>query len=287
MTGLISYINGTYLPAAAACLPLNDLGLLRGYGVFDYLRTYNGVPFRLREHLGRLQTSARLIGLDLPWSTDELEGIVYEILRRNELPEAGIRLVVTGGPSADSIMPSGEPTLIVTVAPITEPQAIDFEQGVKVVTARIERFLPHAKTLNYISAIMALGQARRENAVEALYVDERDHVLEGTRTNFFAFQAGKLLTPCDGVLDGITRNVVLELAQGHLETMLRPIDYGEIATFEEAFMTSTTKEVMPIVQIDDQVIGSGKPGPNTRLLMELFRGFTRSIERNTLAQTPS
>ncbi len=275
MTQPIYYVNGEYVTSDRACLPLDDLGIVRGYGVFDFLRTYNGVPFKLREHVQRLQKSAELIGLSLPWLTEEIEAIAQHTLERNNLPEANIRIVVTGGSSADFITPVGKPSLMVIVTPASKYPVEYYEQGVKVITVQIERVLPRAKSLNYISAIMALQQAKLTNAVEALYINQQSHVLEGTTTNFFVFRESKLITPKENILNGITRNVVFELAKNNFEIVEQPIDYSDLSSCEEAFITATNKEIMPVVQIDDIHISNGKPGKNTQLLMHLFHNYTR------------
>lgn len=275
MTQLISYVNGKYVTSDQAYLPLQDLGIVRGYGVFDFLRTYNGVPFKLREHVQRLQKSAELIGLSLPWSTEEIEAISQDTLGRNNLPEANIRIVVTGGSSADFITPIGQPSLAVIVTPISSYPVEYYERGVKVGTVQMERFIPRAKTLNYISAIMALQQAKLTNAIEALYINQQGHVLEGTTTNFFVFRESQLITPKENILNGITRNVVLELAKNRFEIVEQPISYSELSRCDEAFITSSTKEIMPVVQIDELDISKGKPGENTQLLMHLFHNYTR------------
>lgn len=275
MTQLISYVNGKYVTSDQAYLPLQDLGIVRGYGVFDFLRTYNGVPFKLREHVQRLQKSAELIGLSLPWSTEEIEAISQDTLGRNNLPEANIRIVVTGGSSADFITPIGQPSLAVIVTPVSSYPVEYYERGVKVGTVQMERFIPRAKTLNYISAIMALQQAKLTNGIEALYINQQGHVLEGTTTNFFVFRESQLITPKENILNGITRNVVLELAKNRFEIVEQPIFYSELSRYDEAFITSSTKEIMPVVQIDELDISKGKPGENTQLLMHLFHNYTR------------
>lgn len=275
MTQSICYLNGKYVPLDQACLPLNDLGIVRGYGVFDFLRTYNGVPFKLREHVQRLQKSAQLIGLNLPWSTEELEAIAQDTLTRNTFPESNIRIVVTGGSSTDFITPLGQPSLMVIITPVSEYPRDYYEQGVKAITVQIDRFFPTAKTLNYISAIGALQQAKQTHAVEALYVNQQSHVLEGTTTNLFVFRGSQLITPKENILNGITRAVVLELANDKFDVLEQPIYHSELSRCDEAFITSSTKELMPIVQIDDLQISDGKPGKNTQLLMDLFHRYTR------------
>ncbi|HAA30211.1 MAG TPA: amino acid aminotransferase [Cyanobacteria bacterium UBA8553] len=275
MTQPICYLNGKYVALDQACLPVNDLGIVRGYGVFDFLRTYKGVPFKLREHVQRLQNSAKLIGLSLPWSTEEIEAIAQDTLSKNNLPEANIRIVVTGGSSTDFITPLGQPSLMVMVTPVSEYPSEYYRQGIKVITVQIERSIPTAKSLNYISAIGALQQAKLINAVEALYINQQGHVLEGTTTNFFVFRGSQLITPKENVLNGITRNVVLELAENRFEIVEQPIYLSELSSCDEAFITATNKEIMPVVQVDELPISKGKSGENTQLLMHLFQKYTR------------
>ncbi|MBD2016665.1 aminotransferase class IV [Microcoleus sp. FACHB-53] len=275
MTQPICYLNGKYVPFDQACLPLNDLGIVRGYGVFDFLRTYNAVPFKLTEHVQRLQNSAKLIGLSLPWSTAEIEEITQNTLTHNHLPEANIRIVVTGGASADFITPLGQPSLMVIVTPVSKYPQEYYEQGIKVITVPIERFIPKAKSLNYISAIGALQQAKQTNAVEALYMNSQGDVLEGTTTNFFVFRGSQLITPKEGILNGITRDVILELAKDRFEIVEQSIAYSQLNHCDEAFITSSTKEIMPVVQIDELYISQGKPGENTQSLMHLFHKYTK------------
>ena len=168
MTESICYVNGEYLPVDQAFLSVQDLAVLRGYGVFDFLRTYHGQPFKLREHLLRLERSAQHIELKLPQSLDAIEQIVCETLQRNSLPEANIRVVVTGGVSTDGITPPAETGLIVLVTPVKHYPAECYDHGVKVITVETERYIPGAKTINYIPAILAMNKARAAGAIEAL-----------------------------------------------------------------------------------------------------------------------
>ncbi|MGB8644481.1 MAG: aminotransferase class IV, partial [Anaerolineae bacterium] len=165
MSDYICYVNGEFTPYSQASLPLNDLSILRGYGVFDALRTYHGKPFHLEAHLQRLTKSAGLIGITLPWSVAEMEAIVRETLRRNALDEATVRIQVTGGPSNDAITPLEQPRLLVMVSALRFYSAEIYEKGIKVITVRIERPLPTAKTIDYTPAILALAQARARNAM--------------------------------------------------------------------------------------------------------------------------
>lgn len=276
MTHPICYVNGQFLPLSEAGLPVQDLAILRGYGVFDFLRTYNGHPFRLAEHLQRLARSASLIELELPWSSAELESIVLQTLAKNMIPEANVRIVVTGGVSANSVTPDAGPGLLVLVTPARLYPAEYYTQGTKAITVPANRFIPDAKTINYMAALLAQKKARVADAVEALYVNEQGHILEGTTTNLFAFKGQQLITPMEGILPGVTRGVVLELAEDMFEVIERPLRLTELAEVDEAFISASNKEIMPLHTIDSTPIGSGRaPGPNTQRLMDRFRDFTR------------
>ena len=265
------YVDGEFVAAEQAQIPADDLAVLRGYGVFDFLRTYNGEPFELDAHIRRLFRSAELLMLEMPWTVEDIHAIVDDTLSRNSYPESNIRIVVTGGTSPSRLTPAGNPRLIVMVDPVTVLPTHYFSDGVKLITYNYVRDFPGAKSLNYIPAIIALKQAQAQDAIDALFVDDDGNVLEGTTNNLFIFKDGRLITsPADAILPGITRGVVLELAQGQFEVDVRPMTLAEVYAADEAFLTSSIKEVLPIRQIDDQTIGSGQPGDHTCRLMALF-----------------
>ncbi|MGH2482749.1 MAG: aminotransferase class IV, partial [Ktedonobacteraceae bacterium] len=168
------------------------------------------------------------------------------------------------------ITASGLPKLIVMISPLSERDLERFQRGYCLITTRLQRETPEAKTSNYTSAVRALKEATRRGADDALFVNEQGHVQEATRSNFFLFRGDTLVTPREEVLIGITRNVVLELARGRFSIEERPILLAELAQADEAFLTSSSKEITPVVRIDEQVIGSGKPGPRTSELEQLF-----------------
>lgn len=263
----IYYVDGKFLPAEEAVIPVDDLAVIRGIGVFDLLRTYNGKPLFLREHVDRLFESARQISLDLPWSRDEVRRIALETLSRNALEEANIRIIATGGTSTDFMTPQGKPRLLVLVTPLPRLPADWYDRGVKVVTMRLERRIPGAKSIDYVPAAMALRQARAQDAVEALYVDRHGNALEGTTSNLFALIGGRLVTPGSGILAGITRQVVLDIARPLLPIDIRNIPLAELLTADELFITGTNKGLVPVVQVDDTTIGDGLPGMQTRRIM--------------------
>ncbi|MBZ0303629.1 MAG: aminotransferase class IV [Anaerolineae bacterium] len=266
----IFYIDGEFVRSDDASIPANDLAILRGYGVFDFMRTYGGKPFHLDWHLKRLERSARLIDLDLPVSLDDIRGITLETLAHNHYPEANVRIVVTGGTSDDNITPNGGARLLVMVTPWKPLPASWYEDGIKIITHHTDRYLPEAKTINYIPAILALKKARQQNAVDAIYIDGAGHALEGTTTNLFAFFGDRLVTPGQNVLLGITRQTILDLASDRFQVEVTDLLLADLRKADEVFISSSNKEVCPVRQIDDQIVATGVPGPNTHFLMEQF-----------------
>ncbi len=270
----IYYIDGQFVPAEKAVIPVDDLALLRGIGVFDLLRTYDGEPYFLDAHIDRLETSASRIGLTLPWSHDEITAVVKQTLAKNDIPEANIRIVVTGGSSADFMTPSGPPRLLVLISPVPRLPDHWYTKGIKIISWQVERPIPGAKSIDYISASLALKKAAAEGAVEALYIDRNGLALECTTSNLFAFIAGRLATPDAGILSGVTRKVVLELAQGLFPIDLRDISRTELLQADEIFITGTSKGLVPVIQVDDTRIADGRPGPHTRQLMTAMKRHT-------------
>ncbi|MCY4021704.1 MAG: aminotransferase class IV [Chloroflexi bacterium] len=271
----VYYVNGDFVDAADAAIPASDLALLRGYGIFDFLRTYGGKPFQLGAHLRRLIRSAELLDLHCPWDIEELDEIVMQALRRNNFVEAGIRLIVTGGDSLNGFMPAGESRLIVMVTPVNEMAAHYYEQGADVVTVEMRRDMPEAKTINYIPGISAQKQALKFNpgAVEAIYTVD-GNIVEGTRSNTFIFKDGIWITPARDLLLGVTRAEVIKLIKDDGQLELREISRAEYRSADEVILTSSSKEVMPVVKVDNVPIGNGAPGENTRKLMRAWRRMT-------------
>jgi branched-chain amino acid aminotransferase len=270
------YIDGRWVHPHEATISINDTAILRAYSVFESLRTYDRRPFHLDDHLTRLYRSAQLIDLDVPYSREQIAVVIREVIERNAYKHAAIRIFVTGGETEDSILPSGKPVLAVLITPLGERDMQRFATGLKVITTHLQRIMPEAKTNNYVAAVRALKEAARHNAGDALFVNEQGHVLEATRSNFFIFRGDTLVTPRLGILIGVTRNVVLDLARGRFPIEERPILLDELAQAGEAFITSSSKEILPVVQIDDLVIGNGKPGPRT---YELEQRFIDLVER--------
>lgn len=284
----IFYVNGAYLPEEDAKISVRDLAVLRGFGAFDYLRTYGQHPFRLAKNLARLRRSCEILELSYPWSDEQLRDIVLETLKRNielgESEEYSIRLVVSGGISPSNITPEGEPTLIVLVQPFTPLPSEIYTTGAKIITVALSRLYPDAKSTLYTPAILGQRRAKEQGAVEALYTDDAGNILEATTSNIFAFFGNTLVTPptSNQILPGITRMTTLEIADAHFDVQVRDLPYADLLNADEVFITSANKEVLPIVQIDDAKIGDGFVGEGTQQLMASFRDITRRRAEGTV-----
>lgn len=273
------YINGEFVPAEEAVLPVSDLALLRGYAVFDFLRTYNKVPFFVEAHLSRLERSAKLMGIKMPMTDEEIYNVIMDLIDMHQKLEGELsfRIIVTGGDSYDNINPIGKSRLLVLTDQVHKPDPIYYDLGARAITVHDERYTPAAKTTNYLAAIMALQGAMRQDASEIIYVDRYDRILEGSTTNFFGITEDRLITAGSHVLPGITRHVVVELAiDAEIAIDVRDVRKEELRLFDEAFITSSTKGVFPIVNVDGLNIGDGRVGPQTKRLIQLFNEYTKN-----------
>ena len=262
------YVDGKFLPWDKAVIPVDDLAVLRGYAVCDIVRTIGGKPYCLDEHIDRLLSSVEKIGLTPAWTKEEIKGIIFNVLEKNiHMDEANIRILVTGGSSPDFFSPAENPRLIVLVTDIPALPAHWYTKGIKVITFVQQRSIPDAKATNYIPAVLALKKAKAQGAVEALYMTGAKMVLEGTTSNLFALVGGTLVTPGKGVLKGITRKTVLALGKELFPVSEQDLALDTLLSASELFITGTNKGIVPVVQVDDHVIGTGMPGPSTRALM--------------------
>jgi len=267
------YLNGKILNIEKAKVGVADIGLLRGFGVFDGLRTYNGKPFLFEKHFDRFCQSAKIVGLNVPVSKDEAELIIEKLVIKNKARETSIRMVLTGGESPDGTSFNVEkPTFYVllhTLAPISMKM---YENGVKMVTVNHQREMPRAKSNNYITKLSQEYFRTKEGAHELLYIED-DFVLEGATCNVFMFKNSKLITPKDDILLGTRRWLTLNVAKDHFEIEERKVELSEFLNADEIFMTSTNRDILPVTQLNDQKIGNGKVGNNTKLLMKLYQEY--------------
>lgn len=279
------YISGEYFSKDDAKISVYDHGLLYGDGVFEGMRIYSGKVFRLQEHLIRLWESSLSIGLAIPITIEKLTADVNECVKKNGLDDGYIRLVVTRGSGSLGIDPNrcSNPQIIIIADKITLYPNELYENGLDLVTASTIRnhpaaLSPRIKSLNYLNNVMAKMEGLKANCVEALMLNHKGDVAECTGDNIFIVRKGQLQTPPidAGILEGITRNAVLELArEAGIETVEMTLSRHDIYTADECFLTGSAAEVIAAVRLDDRVIGNGKPGPITKQLNEAFRKLVR------------
>lgn len=268
------YFNGEITPLDHPVFKTNDLGILRGYGLFDFFRTYNGVPFRWEDYWHRFENSARLLKLPLPVTQAETEKILADLHAMSGETEVAFRFVLTGGYAPDSVHVV-EPNLLIRTEALPQDNPAGRLKGIKVLPYEYVRDLPEIKTTNYVHMVLMADELKRRNAADLLFHKDGE-VSELTRSNLFLFRGNKLITSDRHILNGITRRVVIELAQSHFEVEIRPVTFEEVITADEVFTTSTTKWVMPVVQIGDTAVANGLAGRRT---LHLQRQFEELVTR--------
>ena len=265
------YLNGDIVPASQAAISPFDIGLLRGYAVFDLLRTVNGRPFLLAEHLTRLRESAAHLGLSVPVGDEEIASVIAELLVRNRHEEATVRLVLTGGVSPDGMtFDTATPTFFIITSELHLPPDSLYSQGGKLLTHLHRREVPLAKTTNYLTMVQNRPLADEAGAMDLLYHDG-EHVYEAASASVYFVRGTTILAPRDSVLRGTVGSYVLDLARERHDVLFTDITLADAFSADEIFLTSTTRAVVPIVRLDDTVVGDGTPGPITRELMASYR----------------
>ncbi|MBS7649718.1 branched-chain-amino-acid transaminase [Candidatus Bathyarchaeota archaeon] len=276
------YIDGKYYPRDEAKISVFDHGFLYGDGVFEGIRAYNGIVFKLREHIDRLYNSANAIMLDIPLTKEEMGEAVLETLRRNNLRDSYIRLVVTRGVGDLGLDPRKcpKPSIIIIAMPLL--RLYDEEKrrkGISVIVSWTRRDPVDAtsheiKSLNYLNSILAKIEANNAGADEAIILDAHGYICEATGENIFIVKNGKLYTPprSSGALPGITASVVKKIASKMgCEAVERNLTVTELYNADEAFLTGTGAEIMPIREVNKRRIGEGKIGPITERVLEEFK----------------
>jgi len=284
--GRLIYLNGKMVPDEEAVISVFDHGLLYGDGVFEGIRAYNGRVFRLAEHIRRLYESAHSILLAIPLSQEEMIKAVIDTVNANQLRDAYIRLVVTRGVGDLGMDPRKckQAQVFIIADKITLYPVELYEKGLEVITVATRRNIaealePKIKSLNYLNNIHAKIEANRAGVLEALMLTNQGYICEGTGDNVFIYRRGELLTPPAylGILEGITREAIIELAARE-GIPLREVPFTRHVLYvsEECFLTGTAAEVIPVIEVDQRLIGSGKPGPITKRLIKLFRDLTQN-----------
>jgi len=279
------YMNGDLVAKEQAAVSVYDHGLLYGDGVFEGIRVYGGKVFLLEEHVTRLYESALAIRLEIPIAPEAMTRAVEETVAANGIEDGYVRLIVTRGSGTLGldIRRTSDPQVIVIADTISLYPAEYYEQGLELITASTIRNHPSAlnpriKSLNYLNNILAKIEATDQGKIEALMLNHKGEVSECTGDNIFLLKQGVLKTPPPdaGILEGITRNAVIRLAEQEGMTVEQvPLVRHDVYIADECFLTGTAAEVIPVVKVDGRVIGDGVPGPGTRRLLELFQQLTR------------
>ncbi len=270
---LYCFLNGKIIPLKDAQVGINDIGILRGYGISDVMKAYGTKVFLIDRHFDRFFNSAGALGIKVPYSRKTIAEIITKLLKKNGFPYSSIRMITTGGEMLGGItFDAKKPTFFITIEPFVEYPSEYYTNGVKLITREYERFMPHIKSTRYLPAVLWHKDKVQEGAVEVLYVSG-DQVLECSTSNFFIVKDGVLITAKDSILNGITRQVTLELARDEFPIEERPLSKDELFAADEAFLTATNKRIVPVVTVDGAKIGEGKVGDITKKLIEFFGNY--------------
>lgn len=267
-------LNGRFLKASDAKISVFDHGFLYGDGVYETLRTYGGKVWQIDEHLRRLEKSAEYLLLKLPVSKRTLAEWVRTLVQKNGFKESRIRITLTRGLNEFDFVTSRKPTLFI-VAEKLQPQPTDvYRRGVKVITVRMVRTLPEAKSTSLLPFILARQQMAQKKAYEALFIDEKNFVREGTITNVFMVKNRVLYTPKQNILAGTTRAVILKVAKKiGIKVREESVSLRRLTSANEVFITNAPRGIIPVRQVDKHVIGSGKPGSLTMRIVKEFEDY--------------
>ena len=278
---MLVYLNGTFVPQEEAKVSVFDHGFLYGDGIYETMRSYQGEFFLLDKHLARLQHSADALSLKLPLSLGKIRAALIESLSINELSDAYVRLHISRGPGEIGLDPAlcAEPTMVIAAKQFKEYPAELYEHGVAVAIVNTRRNHPLAlnpaiKATNFLNNILAKIESIQANAYEGIMLNWEGLVAEGTISNIYYVKDDVLYTPhlATGILDGVTRGLVLELARKlRLSVKETAIQVQELMGADECFITNSTIEIMPVTSIDKHAVGSSKPGRITTALRQAYK----------------
>jgi branched-chain amino acid aminotransferase len=294
--GLVTYVNGAFVPKEDAKVSVFDHGYLYGDGIFEGIRVYNGRVFRLAEHLDRLYDSARYLLLDVPLTEAQMHEAILETVRRSGLRDAYVRPVISRGTGDLGLDPRKckTPTVVIIVDTIQLYSKDAYERGLRVITAttrkhRPDALSPQAKTLNYLNNILARMEANQAGVDEAIMLTTDGFVSECSADNFYVVHDGAIWTApaALGILKGVTRGVVFDLAAAlSIPVHEKAFTLHDVYTADEAFLSGTGAEIGPVVEVDARPIGSGRPGPLVQRLLRAFRDLVAREGTPVFGESP-
>ena len=269
------FFNGEIVLQSDAKVSIADIGLLRGFGLYEGIPVFRGEPFRFADHWQRFTDGAHTLGMNIPITEEKAEKVIKELVEKNGYNDrANVRMILTGGPIVGGIEYNFEtPTFYIICEKFEPISEANYKEGGKLITYDFKRDLPEFKTTNYIRAVMLQQFRKEEGAIEILFTKDGE-VFECSTSNIFLVKDGKIITPAEEILKGITRKAVLEIGSESYEVEERRVYASEIATADEIFITSSFKDIVPIVKVDDRVVGDSRPGIVT---MDLFDKYKKII----------
>lgn len=271
MKETVHYFNGNFVPKRLINLSIDDVGILRGYAVFDFFKAIGNVPLFLEDHLDRLENSAGKMNLILPISRDQIKEVIGKLIMENEFSASNFKIIVTGGVSDDGFSP-GESQVVILHNRHKDPNTELFDKGISLMLFEYQRDFPEVKSTYYAQALSLQKGWLAKGHTDVLYHDGT-FVSEVSRSNIYFFVGDVLRTNEEGVLGGVTRKNVLKCAEPLFDVKIGPVRLEELLNAEEVFITSTNKKVMPVVRLDDQIIGDGQVGNKTKRLMRAFDDY--------------
>ncbi len=276
-------LNGHLIAKEDAYIHVSDVGLQRGYGIFEYFVVVQGVPLFFDDYLDRFEYSAQFMDLSIPLSRAALKKRILDLVAVNKTLDCAIKIILTGGFSEDGYTPAPTPNLFIMPMPAIKHHAKETEQGIRLITVDYVRDLPQVKSLNYVMSLIAQKEMRNKSAQDVLYYKD-GQVSESSRSNFFIVKDDNtIVTTARDILWGITRKQIIALAKANFQLEVRDITLSEVLTAKEAFLTSSSKGALAVVNIDGQPIGNGQQGVITKAIDELYNQHSEHYVAAALA----
>jgi branched-chain amino acid aminotransferase len=266
------FFDGKITRSDKPLVKVNDIAILRGFAAFDFLRIYNGKPFCFEDHMKRFNNTCNLMGIKNKYSNKKIKEILDQLIKKNKQKDYQVRFVLTGGETKNGLEPS-TPVFFILFEKFADLSHLLYKKGAKLITYSHQRVLADAKNSNYMQAVLLQKRRYKEKAVEILYIHQ-DKVLEASTSNIFIIKKGVLYTPKENILKGITRKVIIQIANRlKYKVVEKEITLKELYGADEVFLSATNKKILPIVQVDTHKIGKGLVGGITQVLLKEYQNL--------------